>query len=72
MLSAVHGIGVIRLDIENSAESEILIPAKERLEVDWDSRNRLVEKNKDFKAFVDLVCHFHQTGDLKKGDWNIT
>ena len=71
MLSALHGIGVIRLDTENPAESEILIPARERLEVDWDSCNRLVEENKDFKTFVDLVRQFHQTNDLKKGDWSI-
>lgn len=71
MLAAAHGIGVIRLDLENPAESEILIPAKERTEVDWDTCNRLVEENRDFKTFVDLVRHFHQTGDLKKGDWSI-
>lgn len=71
MLSAVHGIGVIRLDTQNPAESEIIIPAKEKSDVDWDSCNRLVEENRDFKSFVDLVRHFHQTGDLKRNDWNI-
>lgn len=71
MLSAAHGIGVIRLDAENPAESEIIIPAKERNEVDWDTCNRLVEENRDFRTFIDLVRQFHQTGDLKVGDWNI-
>ena len=71
MLSAAHGIGVIRLDADNPAESEILIPAKEKTEVDWDTCNRLVEENRDFKSFVDLVRHFHQTGDLKANDWGI-
>lgn len=71
MLSAAHSIGVIRLDPDNPAESEILIPAKEKNEVDWDTCNRLVEENKDFKTFVDLVRHFHQTGDLKRNDWLI-
>jgi hypothetical protein len=71
MLSAAHGIGVIRLDRENPAESEILIPAKEKSDVDWDICNRLVEENGDFRAFVELVRHFHQTGDLKRYDWSI-
>lgn len=71
MLSAAHGIGVIRLDTENPAESEILIPAKEKFEIDWDTCNRLVEENRDFKSFIDLVRHFHQTGDLKDKDWGI-
>lgn len=71
MLSSAHGIGVIRLDAENPAESEILIPARERVDVSWDTCNRLVEENRDFRAFVDLVRHFHQTGDLKMSDWKI-
>ena len=71
MLSAAHGIGVIRLDPETPAESEILIPAKEKSDVDWDTCNRLVEENRDFKTFIDLVRHFHQTGDLKGNDWGV-
>lgn len=71
MLSSAHGIGVIRLDAENPAESEILIPAKEKFEIDWDACNRLVEENRDFKSFVDSVRHFHQTGDLKNSDWGV-
>lgn len=71
ILSAVHGIGVIRLDVENPAESEILIPAKEKFEIDWDTCNRLVDENKDFKSFVTLVRQFHQTSNLRPSDWNI-
>lgn len=71
ILSAAHGIGVIRLDPDNPAESEILIPAKEKNAVDWDICNRLVEENSDFRAFVELVRHFHQTGDLERYDWSI-
>lgn len=71
ILSAVHGIGVIRLDVDNPAESEILIPAKEKFEIDWDTCNRLVEENKDFKSFVTLVRQFHQTSNLRPTDWDI-
>lgn len=71
MLSAAHGIGVIRLDVDDPAESEILIPAKERIDIDWDSCNRLVEENKDFKSFIELVREFHQTDKAKKSDWDI-
>jgi hypothetical protein len=35
MLSSLHGIGFIRLDADNAAESQVMIPAKERSEVDW-------------------------------------
>ena len=69
ILSAVHGIGVIRLDEENPAESEILIPAKEKFEIDWDTCNRLIDENKDFNSFVTLVRQFHQTSNLRLNDW---
>lgn len=69
MLSALHGIGVILLDPENPAESQILIPCREKSEVDWDTANRIADENEDFVEFVRLVRHFHQTGDLRSRDW---
>ena len=55
MLFSLHGIGLIQLDPENPAESQILIPARERLEVDWATCNRLTQENKDFVQFMKLV-----------------
>gem|GEM_PF-1469222 len=40
MLFAAHGIGLIKLDADNPAESQVLIPARERDEIDWDMANR--------------------------------
>ena len=37
MLSALHGIGVILLNSENPSESEILLPAIAKPEIDWQS-----------------------------------
>lgn len=63
MLSAPHGIGVIQLDAENPSESQILIPARGRTEVDWSTCNRLVTENFDFEDFIKRVRQFYQTGD---------
>ncbi len=71
MLSALHGIGFIRLNIDNPAESEIMIPANEKQEVDWNTANRLAEENRDFLEYVKLIRHFYQTGDVKEGDWDV-
>ena len=71
MLYSLHGIGLIQIDTENPAESQILFPARERLEVDWDTCNRLTQLNKDFLQFVKLVRQFHQTGDPRPNDWDI-
>ncbi|MFY5897528.1 COG2958 family protein [Acinetobacter pittii] len=70
MLSALHGIGVILLTPENPTESEILLPARRRTEVDWQSINRIVNENADFKNFIELVSIYYQTGRIRKQDWN--
>lgn len=44
MLFAAHGIGLIKLEVENPSESQVLIPAKERGEIDWDTRPTAVRK----------------------------
>lgn len=43
MFFAAHGIGLIKLDTDNTAESQVLIPARERDEIDWDMANRLAD-----------------------------
>jgi hypothetical protein len=70
MLSALHGIGVILLNPENPSESEILLPAIARSEIDWQSVNRIVVENEDFKDFVELVSTYYQTGRIRSKDWN--
>lgn len=71
MLSAAHGIGFIRLDKEDPAESEVLLPARERSGIDWDSVNRLATENKDFLEYVKLVKQFYQTGEARLADWDV-
>ncbi|HIE54940.1 MAG TPA: HrgA protein [Chromatiaceae bacterium] len=71
MLAAAHGIGLIQLDPENPTESQILIPARERQEIDWDSANRLATENKDFLEYIKLVKQFYQTGEARPGDWDL-
>ena len=70
MLSSLHGIGLIRLDVENPSESQIMIPAKERGEIDWNTANRLTEENKDFLDYIKLVRQFYQTGEVRRRDWD--
>jgi hypothetical protein len=70
MLSALHGIGVILLNPENPSESEVLLPAIARPEIDWQSVNRIVVENEDFRDFVELVSTYYQTGRIRSKDWN--
>lgn len=56
-LSQSFGIGVIRLDVKEPENSEIILPARKRIEVDWETINRIAEDNPDFKDFVASVAN---------------
>ncbi|HJV75938.1 MAG TPA: HrgA protein [Noviherbaspirillum sp.] len=71
MLVATHGIGVIQLDVTTPTESQILIPARERAEIDWDMCNRLTEENRDFIDYLARVRRFYQTGETRAQEWGI-
>jgi len=70
MLSSLHGIGVILLNPENPSESEMMLPSKSRAEVDWQSVNRILVENIDFKDYIELVSTYYQTGRVRARDWN--
>lgn len=50
--------------------SRTVEPAKERREIDWDTANRLITQNKDFRDYIKLVREFYQTGDPRVNDWD--
>ncbi len=50
-LNNAFGIGVIRLNMKHFMQSEILFSAKERDSLDWETVNRLVAENPDFRDF---------------------
>ena len=70
ILASLHGIGFIRLDVDDLSDSQILIPAKERAEIDWNTANRLAEENKDFEEYIQHIRQFYQTDIWKDKDWD--
>lgn len=70
MLSGLHGIGVLLLNTDSLFDSEILIPARERTNIDWQSVNRIVTENADFHRFIEQVGIYSQTGRLVASVWN--
>lgn len=69
-LCAAHGIGYIRIDPEDPDGCRILIPAREREEIDWASANRVAAENSDFRDYLHLVLNYLQTGSLMERLWN--
>ncbi len=64
-LNNAFGIGVIRLDAEHFMQSEILFSAKEKESLDWETINRLVDDNRDFKDFLNDLMEDIKVGKVK-------
>ncbi len=64
-LSSSFGIGIIRLDIEEPISSEIILPAKTRDNLDWETINKLT-LNKDFKEFLKRIKNDLQSNEIRK------
>jgi hypothetical protein len=64
-LSSSFGIGVIKLDIEEPISSEIILPAKIRDNLDWETINKLT-LNKDFKDFLKRIKNDLQSNEIRK------
>lgn len=54
-LSTAFGIGVIRLDVDDPDSSEIILPAKAKDIIDWDTVNKLSSINPDFRDFLKRI-----------------
>ena len=65
-LNNAFGIGVIKLNSINIAESEIILPARINELLDWDTINRLVEDNIDFKEFTEAISDTSKTDKISK------
>ena len=70
MLSSLHGIGVMRLNAESPTESDLVIPAREKNEVDWTSANHLAEENANFTDYIKLVRNFYKTDEINPTQWD--
>jgi uncharacterized protein len=54
-LATAFGIGVIRLDVDDPDSSEIILPAKSKDIIDWDTVNKLSSINPDFRDFLKRI-----------------
>lgn len=54
-LCDAFGIGLMRIDIANIEDSEIIYPAKIKNILDMATIDLLIDKNNDFKIFIDTV-----------------
>lgn len=65
-LSYSFGIGVIKLDINEPDDTEILYPAKQKDTIDWDTVNKLAVMNSDFQGFLKRIKADSSTREIRK------
>jgi len=65
-LSNAFGIGIIELNSENIEQSEILFPAKTNVALDWETINRLIDVNLDFKEFIQRITKDVNSMEIRK------
>ncbi|NMC55577.1 MAG: hypothetical protein GYA48_18300 [Chloroflexi bacterium] len=54
-LSTAFGIGTIRLDVDDPDSSEVILPARSKDAIDWDTVNKLSSINPDFRDFLKRI-----------------
>lgn len=71
ILSSLHGIGFILLNVKDPEKSEIKLPAGYKQNVDWRTINRIVKENPDFKDYIVNIKEYFQTNRIREIDWKI-
>ena len=61
----MFGIGLIKLDPLHIEQSEILFSAKNTELLDWETIDRLIEENPDFKTFIEELMEDIKLGKVK-------
>ena len=65
-LTTSFGIGIIKLYIEEPDSTEVLFPARYRIDLDLDTLNKLAEDNADFRDFILRVKNDLSNKEVRK------
>lgn len=69
-LSTSFGIGIIRLNVEDPDSSQILIPARYRETLDWDTVNKVAVVNPEFREFLKSIQNAMAIHKVDKGEYD--
>ena len=69
-LSASFGIGIIQLDLEEPNSSTVLVPSRERGELDWDTLNKLSIMNKDVLDLLKRIKKDLQAKEVRRDNYD--
>ncbi len=70
-LSTAFGIGIIQLDIDDPDSSDIILPAKSKNYIDWDTVNKLSSINPDFRGFLKRIRNDMKNQEIRKEMYDV-
>jgi hypothetical protein len=70
-LSTSFGIGIIRLDVEDPDSSQVLIPARYRETLDWDTVNKIADANPEFREFLRSIQNAMAIHKVDKEEYDV-
>lgn len=65
-LTSFFGIGIIKLDIKNPDDSEIVFPAKFKNDLDWETLNKLTQQNPNVRELIQRILKDSQINEIRK------
>jgi hypothetical protein len=69
-LSMSFGIGIIKLNLEDIDSSSVLFHAKKRESLDWETMNKLSERNPDFMKFLQDIKIDFESKRIHKSEYD--
>ncbi len=69
-LSSGFGIGIIKLNIEDPDSSKILLPARYKTDLDWETINKLANENPDFEEFLKRVRNDFHSKEIRMEEYD--
>lgn len=62
LLTRLHGVGLIKLNVENPDKSSIIIPATKRSDIDFGMVDKIFKENKSFQDFMKNIHTYLYAG----------
>lgn len=69
-LTSFFGIGIIKLDIKNPDDSEIIFPAKIKNDLDWETLNKLTQQNPNVQELIQRILKDSRINEIKKDGYD--
>ena len=69
-LTISFGIGIIHLDLDDFDSSKVLYPAIPKINMDWETMNKICFQNEDFRKFIQDIKIDFESKRIHKSEYD--